>query len=160
MSFPEDFISVFARNCEVRRIDAGIARKFMEANHRYGWSKCRHCYGLFVEREGHEGKFKVGDLVAAGCFSNARRWKKGERDISSYEWVRYASLFGTRVSGGMGKILRAFIEEEKPDDIMSYAPLQNGDEGEVYAKLGFTLEEVKEFEGGKSAKYRLKLTDY
>lgn len=160
MSFPENFISVFARNCEVRRIDAGIAKNFMEANHRYGWSKCRHCYGLFVEREGHEGKFKAGDLVAAGCFSNARRWKKGERDISSYEWVRYASLFGTRVSGGMGKILRAFIEEEKPDDIMSYAPLQNGDEGEVYAKLGFTLEEVKEFEGGKSAKYRLKLTDY
>ena len=160
MSFPESFISVFARNCTVRRIDANLARNFLEANHRYGWSRCRHCYGLFVERAGHDGRFVPGDLVAVSSFSNARRWDKDGRRISSYEWVRYASLQGVRVSGGMGKMLDSFIAEVHPDDIMSYAPLSEGNEGEVYPKLGFTLEEIKEFDGGRSAKFRLKLTDY
>lgn len=160
MSFPETFISVFARNCSVRRIDANLARSFLEANHRYGWSRCRHCYGLYVTRAGHDGRFVPGDLVAVSSFSNARRWDKDGRKISSYEWVRYASLQGVRVSGGMGKMLERFIEEKRPDDIMSYAPLSDGSEGEVYSKLGFTLEEIKEFDGGRSAKYRLKLTEY
>ena len=161
MSFPESFISVFARNCGVRRIDVNQARNFLEANHRYGWSRCRHCYGLFVEKAGHDGRFVPGDLVAVSSFSNARRWDKDGRKISSYEWVRYASLEGVRVSGGMGKMLDCFIRELKPDDVMSYAPLSpGGEEGEVYAKLGFSLEEIKEFDGGRSAKYRLKLTEY
>ena len=160
MSFPEHFISVFARNCNVRRIDSPEARTFIERHHRYGWSKCRYCYGLFVEKEGRDGQFHKGDLVAVSCFSNARKWEKDGTSIKSYEWVRYASVEGVRVSGGMGKMLNAFIEEVRPDDVMSYAPLSEGNEGEVYLKLGFTLEEVKEFVNGKSAKFRLKLTDY
>lgn len=160
MSFPEHFISVFARNCNVRRMDGPEARTFIERHHRYGWSKCRYCYGLFVEKEGHDGRFHKGDLVAVSCFSNARKWEKDGVSIKSYEWVRYASVEGVRVSGGMGKMLNAFIEDVHPDDIMSYAPLSEGDEGDVYLKLGFTLEEIKEFGSGKSAKFRLKLTDY
>lgn len=80
--------------------------------------------------------------------------------VKSYEWVRYASLKGVRVAGGMSKMLKTFAEELKPDDVMSYAPLSEGTEGEVYPALGFVLEDIKEFEGGKSAKYRLKLTNY
>lgn len=167
MSYPSSFRSIFARNCEVRRISADIARDFMERHHRYGFSKCKYCYGIFIVRKGGgaldscgaEG-FPIGSMVAVSCFSNARRWKKGEREILSYEWVRYACMEGTRVQGGMGKMLQAFIEELKPDDIMSYAPVINGDEGGVYETLGFRLEGEKEFEGGKSLKYRLKITDY
>mgnify|MGYP003294685763 CR=1 FL=1 len=160
MSFPEHFISVFARNCNVRRMDSPEARTFIERHHRYGWSKCRYCYGLFVEKEGRDGQFHKDDLVAVSCFSNARKWEKDGTSIKSYEWVRYASIEGVRVSGGMGKMLNAFIEDIRPDDVMSYAPLSEGGEGEVYLKLGFTLEEIKEFGNGKSAKFRLKLTDY
>ena len=78
----------------------------------------------------------------------------------SYEWVRFASLKGVRVQGGMSKMLRQFIDDLDPDDIMSYAPLQNGDEGSVYEMLGFQLEGEKEFERGKSLKFRLKLKEY
>ena len=141
-------------------MDSPEARTFIERYHRYGWSKCRYCYGLFVEKEGRDGQFHKGDLVAVSCFSNARKWEKDGASIKSYEWVRYASVEGVRVSGGMGKMLNAFIEDIRPDDVMSYAPLSEGNEGEVYLKLGFTLEEVKEFGNGKSAKFRLKLTDY
>lgn len=167
MSYPSVFQSIFARNCKVEKISADMAREFLSQNHRYGWSKCRFCYGLFVARKGGgtldrcgNENFPVGCLVAVACFSNARRWDKAGETICSYEWVRYASLAGTRVQGGMGKLLDAFISEVHPDDIMSYAPQHNGDEGGVYELLGFKIDGEKNFEEGKSIKYRLKLKDY
>ena len=60
----------------------------------------------------------------------------------------------------MGKLLKAFIEEVRPDDVMSYADASWSD-GDVYRKLGFTEEGTKIFPGGgKSLKFRLKLTEY
>ena len=92
-----------------------------------------------------------------------------------------------RISGGMGKLLKAFIKEVQPDDIMSYADLE-WSEGDVYTALGFKREDSKDavefmvdsrtwerkairkdtfHEDGKlyfrnvgSSKFRLKLTDY
>lgn len=146
----EVFDQVYARNCEIRRIDKGTAAEFLAANHSYGDSSNRYRYGLFLKRHtGHiasEGdetwKYPVGTLVAVATFSNARKWVKGDAVIRSYEWIRYASLPGLRISGGMGKLLKAFIEEVQPDDIMSYADLEWSD-GIVYDQLGFTLEGQK-----------------
>jgi hypothetical protein len=90
----------------------------------------------------------------------------------------------------MGKMLKAFIKEVQPDDIMSYADLE-WSEGEVYERLGFEAEARKEpvtfiinpltwerkairrspvkpgmteenlfFRNFGSRKFRLKLTDY
>ena len=84
-----------------------------------------------------------GILIAVATFSNARRWIKEGKEIRSYEWTRYASLPDLRVSGGMGKMLKAFIKEIQPDDIMSYADLE-WSEGEVYERLGFEAETRKE----------------
>ena len=147
----EVFDQVYARNCEIRRIDKITAADFLAANHSYGDSSNRYRYGLFLKRHtGHiasEGsetwKYPPGTLVAVATFSNARKWVKGEQTISSYEWIRYASLPGLRISGGMGKLLKTFIEEVQPDDIMSYADLE-WSEGTVYEQLGFTLEGQKD----------------
>ena len=190
----EVFDQVYARNCEIKKIDKATAAEFLAANHSYGDSSNRYRYGLFLKRHtGHiaaEGsetwKYPTGTLVAVATFSNARKWVKGEQTIRSYEWIRYASLPGLRISGGMGKLLKAFIEEVKPDDIMSYADLE-WSEGAVYEQLGFTLEGQKEsvmfsvdeqwrrspvkagmtapsdklfYQNFGSNKYRLKLTDY
>lgn len=197
--------TVFARNCEVRRIDRAAADAFICENHIYGKAACRHCYGLFRRRAtgaaelrglsggkeplarsggnataGLAGKDGApeGELVAVGCFSNARRWVKGERTVCSYEWVRYASLRDTRVVGGMGKILKAFIEDVHPDDIMTYAissvapgrETREGveAEGNAFRRLGFTEEGRKEFPSripgveapSVSIKFRLKLTQW
>ena len=84
-----------------------------------------------------------GTLIAVATFSNARKWIKDGKEIRSYEWTRYASLPDLRVSGGMGKMLKAFIKEVQPDDIMSYADLE-WSEGEVYERLGFEAETRKE----------------
>ena len=188
------FNPIFARNCEVRRIDKTTAKAFLEANHSYGYATCKYCYGLFFKRNtGHVAEeiskekaigLVPGDLVAVATFSNARKWMKGDKEIRSYEWTRYASLPDVRLSGGMGRLLKAFIKEVQPDDIMSYADLE-WSTGEVYSLLGFSLEGHKApvtftidkntwirtpiranikgdayFQNFGSNKYRLKLTDY
>ena len=183
------FNPIYARNCEVRRIDKTLAKVFLEANHSYGHAACRYCYGMFLKRHtGHIAQqitsYAPGTLVAVATFSNARKWSKGDKIIRSYEWTRYASLPDVRLSGGMGRMLKTFIKEVKPDDIMSYADLE-WSAGDVYSQLGFTLEGHKApvlfaidtdswkrtpikpgmtastyFQNFGSNKYRLKLTNY
>lgn len=192
----EIFLGLYARNCEIRRIGKPEAASFLKENHSYGDASCRYRYGMYLKRyTGHYLDFiaedtylhhpGAGELVAVSEFSNPRTWMKGERKIRSYEWVRYASLAGTRISGGMGKMLEHFIREVHPDDIMSYADLEWSD-GAVYRRLGFALEGTRpavafEVDGrtweripagrgtvesplylinSGSAKYRLKLTEY
>ena len=170
--------TVFARNCDVRKIDRKTADAFLDVNHIWGSASCRDCYGLFRRRVTgvserltanaaeasavasdvvpvQENNCTVCELVAVATFSNARRWEKQGRTVSSYEWVRYASLKDTRVVGGMGKLLKAFIEERHPDDVMTYAistavpgrELREGveSEGNVYRKLGFQEESRRTF---------------
>ena len=184
----EVYDQIYARNCQVRRIDKQTAAEFLRSNHSYGDAACRYRYGLYLKRHtGHNtdsGKLPPDTLVAVATFSNARKWTKGDKIIRSYEWTRYASLPGIRLSGGMGKLLKAFIEEVKPDDIMTYADLEWSD-GKVYEALGFSLEghkapvmfavnlndwsrspllddrhETRYFQNPGSNKYRLKLIDY
>lgn len=191
------FHQVYARNCEIRKIDKATAAAFLAENHSYSDAACRYRYGMFLKRytghqTNHSNKLEAGSLVAVATFSNARRWSKDidgkEKTISSYEWVRYASLSGTRIVGGMGKMLQRFIEDVKPDDIMSYADLEWSD-GSVYRSLGFECEgsrpgvlfsvnqdswirtpikdgdlescnDTRFLLNPGSLKYRLKLTDY
>ncbi len=186
----ELFSQAYARNCEVRRIDKAEAKAFLAVNHSYGYAACRYCYGLFLKRHtGHIAEETsdigyIGKMIAVATFSNARKWVKDGKEIRSYEWTRYASLPEMRVSGGMGKLLKAFIKEVQPDDIMSYADLE-WSEGDVYRALGFEAEMEKEavdfvidgetwerspirsgkegnlfFRNFGSRKFRMKLTDY
>lgn len=154
--------SIFARNCEVRRIEKPEASAFLNSCHRFGDASCKYRYGIYVLRSTgtHEFALPKGTLVAVAEFSGARRWLKNGSVISSYEWVRYASLPELSVVGGMGKVLRHFIEEVHPDDVMTYAN-QEWSDGEVYRRLGFSQEESKTFpDGSRSLKFRLKLRDY
>lgn len=164
----EVFVPMYARNCEVRKIDKETARAFLEENHSYGDAACRYRYGLYLKRytgkkseisrlaslARNDSEFNArndsddcivhpGTLVAVATFSNARKWVKGEKTVRSYEWTRYASLPGVRINGGMGKALKAFIKDVLPDDIMSYADLE-WSEGAAYEQLGFRLEGRKE----------------
>ena len=151
----ERFTSLYARNCYVKKIEKDVAREFLIANHSYGDAACRYRYGLYLKRcTGKKAELsrlallarndsEDGVLVAVATFSNARKWQKGDKEIRSYEWTRYASLPGVRISGGMGKVLKAFIKDVQPDDIMSYADLE-WSEGKVYEQLGFVLEGKKE----------------
>ena len=146
--------SIFARNCTVRRITADVAAAFLEAHHKLGSSSCRYRYGMFVCKSSgaRESTLPEGTLVAVSTFSSPRTMKDGSR---SYEWVRYASLGGVRVLGGMGKMLEHFVSEVHPDDVMSYSDA-GVSHGDVYRELGFTEEGLVCGEGFTNRKFRLK----
>ena len=151
----ERFRSVFARKCKVISGRGNpqfgeTIREFLKKNHTYSSAKCRYRYALEYE----------GEIVAVATFSEGRPMVRKISDMlknvpkeeqpgedivifDSYEWVRYASLPGIRVAGGMGKLLKAFIEERytrvepgTPIEIMTYSDTEWSN-GDVYTKLGF-----------------------
>ncbi len=70
MSGPEKFHSVFARNCEIRRIDRELAASFLNVCHLYGDCAAAYRYGLFVSRSpgGIKGAAEGGAVGSAeGC---------------------------------------------------------------------------------------------
>ena len=153
--------TVYARNCEVRRIDKAQAAEFIGRCHRMGYTTGRYHYALFVKRStgASEAGLDAGAIVAAASFSQARKWLKNGKEVRSYEWIRYCSLPEVRVVGGMGKILDEFISRVHPDDVMTYSDPRWSD-GDAYRALGFVPESEKDFGTYKSVKMRLKLTDY
>lgn len=149
--------TVFARNCSVKKISASQAKDFFDANHRMAYCNCRHRYGLFVERATSEREttLPVGTLVAAAGFSGSRNMTKRGGNPRSFEWIRYASLEGYRVVGGMGKLMQAFVDDLKPDDIMTYVKSEESD-GDAFRALGFDFEGefAKESWGSDNLKFR------
>lgn len=139
---------VFARNCTVRRIDAETAAAFLEHNHVYGAAKAPFRLGLFRKRSTGRTEAPMDltpQLVAVALFSDGRMMEDGAlscRPYLSYEWVRYASARDLRVTGGMGRLLEAFVEARRqegtagPLEVMTYADLEWYD-GRSYVRLGF-----------------------
>ncbi|WP_439585177.1 hypothetical protein [Dyadobacter bucti] len=133
-----------ARLTQVRRIDKLTSQAFLEKYHLNGSVGSKYQYGLFLpkryfrilnadfqhDREGEEM------LVAVATFSHPRIFQRPGKAFRSYELIRFASIEATNVVGGLDKLLKAFSEEKKPDDIMTYADLEWSD-GRSYARLGF-----------------------
>ena len=84
-------------------------------------------------------------MVAVATFSSGRRM--GGAGIS-YEWVRYASLRGVRVVGGMGRLIDAFagiarIENRGEEfGVMTYADMEWYG-GDSYLRLGFRADGMR-----------------
>ena len=156
----DGLVNVYARNCELRRITRPRAAAFLDANHRLGSTGGRYHYGLFVRRTTgrREIALPAGEMVAVSSFSGPRLLSKPDGGRSrSCEWIRYASLKGVRVVGGMSRMLSRFVEDVSPDDVMTYADLSWPDGGEVYRKLGFKAEKIVERPAFRCLKYRLTL---
>lgn len=157
------FSHIFARNCHVEKITRGTAAAFMDSWHSYGDATCKYRYGLFLDKplQDQFHSFPEGTMIAAATFSNGRFMERDGMLWRSYQWIRYASFPDTRVSGGMGKIMKHFMRscgfgtEIPPEtggcisgssfggwDIMSYADLEWSGGG-AYASLGFRDEGLK-----------------
>lgn len=127
--------AVYARKCRVANINSYIAREFLDKNHILGYSKSKFFYGLVY----------CDQLVAVAAFSASRPMTREGGVINSFEWVRYASQGSLRVIGGMGRLLGAFVDDQRPQEVMSYADLDWGgysgfkSNGNAYTKLGFEL---------------------
>ncbi len=138
------FTQVYARNCELLRIDKPTAAAFLTGSHDYADALCRYRYGLFLKHLTGEkssgaplsAPLQCGTLVAVAEFSNLRNMDLDGTRSRSCQWIRYASLPGVRVEGGMGKMLRGLLKDVAPDDVMTYADLEWSD-GAAYRALGF-----------------------
>lgn len=146
------FTRLHARHCIIERIDKLTADNFLEINHLQGSVKTKFKYGLFLKpqyverfignivcetKDNNLVKTIKPKLIGVATFSGGRTMKVGEREGKrSYELIRFASLKGYVVVGGMDKLLKAFTKEHEPDDIMSYID-RDWSDGRSYDKLGF-----------------------
>ena len=144
------FVRLHARHCTVARIDKPLMDSFLDIHHLQGSAQAKLKYGLFLKKQyipkylGESFPSHENTLIAVASFSGGRTMKWGNRqDFRSYELLRFASLQGFVVVGGMDKLMQAFIQENQPDDIMSYAD-KDWSDGRSYDVLGF--DKIADFE--------------
>jgi hypothetical protein len=118
---------VHARKTEIQRITQPQADAFLEANHLQSSARAKYKLALLQDEQ----------MVAVACFSNLRLMEK-KQGYRSAEVIRLASATGFTVIGGFSKLLKHFISEHQPNDIMSYAD-RDWSLGNAYEQAGFGL---------------------
>ena len=129
---------IFARKTIVRRITSSIAMEFLDEHHLWGATKAKHNYGLFVGSRGKDGTndLKDEELVAVATFSAKRKIVRLEKPHRSHELLRFCSKRDSNVVGGISKLIKAFVKEKSPDDIVTVVDRDWGD-GSGWHSLGF-----------------------
>jgi hypothetical protein len=125
---------IYARNTVLARIDKKMGMQFQMDNHLMVPLPGKFRYGLFHK----------GELVSIAVFSAGRNMKAKGPDYRSYELLRTCHKQGVVVVGGLSKLLRQFVAEHKPSDIMTYID-KDWSDGGGFRSLGF--EEVGQVEG-------------
>lgn len=136
---------IHARLCQVQRIDKHTVDKFLTSNHLQVSTNAKFKYGIFIKPSYFTRYQQVlspySSLVAAATFSAARTVHREGQPYRSVELIRFANLRGCTVVGGLDKLIKAFINEHHPDDIMTYAD-RDWSNGRGYEKVGFQRIEV------------------
>jgi hypothetical protein len=117
---------IYARNTNIRLIENGEKRDFLNENHLQGTSMSSINLGLFYNDQ----------LVSLMTFGKARMVLNSLSNEGEYELLRFCNKQNTSVIGGASKLFKYFIDNFKPNKIISYAncDISNGD---LYEKLGF-----------------------
>lgn len=104
---------IFARDTVVARIDKRAAMDFQQEHHLQVALPGKYRYGLFHQ----------GDLVSIAIFSGGRQMREEAEGYRSFELLRFCHKSGYSVVGGVSKLIRKFVQEFQPSDIMTYADL-------------------------------------
>lgn len=118
--------SLHGRKAKVVEVDAAQSKSFLDAYHLQGYIKTKYNLGLIVE----------GDLVAVACFAASRPMRSKGEHYKSAELVRFATKAGVTIVGGLGKVVKHFLQLVSVDDLMTYAD-RDWSLGKGYDKLGF-----------------------
>ena len=122
---------IHGRKTKAESISQQQADEFLNQYHLQGSAKARHKYGLLAE----------GKIVAVATFSAKRKMTRRQKaGYTSVELIRFATLDGFTVQGGMSKLIGHMIEMVRPNDVMTYADL-DWSYGKGYVKLGFHLDD-------------------
>ena len=118
---------IFARKCIVKDVSTKEAMQFLDKNHIQGRCKAKYHYGLFYNNE----------LVSLMTFGHTRQQRKYNKDYNNtYELLRFCNKLNTNVIGGASKLLKHFIDNIKPNEIITYAD-KRWSVGNLYETLGF-----------------------
>ena len=117
-------VKVFARKCEVVRVNDSDKNVFLNKNHLQGEDKSTVKLGL---------KYK-GELVSVMTFRKSSRFEKNVE----WELTRFCNKLDTVIVGGAGKLFCHFLENYNPKMIVSYCDRRYFSGG-VYQKLGFNF---------------------
>ena len=109
-----------ARKCEISETNSG---KFIDENHLQGNCPNTIKYGLEYN----------GQLIAMMTFGKPRFNKKHE-----WELLRYCTKKNTNIIGGSSKLFKHFINQTKPNSVISYAN-REWSNGNMYKTLGFNF---------------------
>ena len=120
--------TIFARNCEVKKVNKLQAEAFINQNHLLGYLNAYYKYALFFDNE----------IIAIATFSKGRKMNRLEANKRSFELISFCCKKNISVTGGLSKLLKAFITDLQPGDIMTYVD-KDWSEGKAYLKIGFKL---------------------
>jgi hypothetical protein len=124
-------ITIFGRNCTAKRIDKAAAAEFFNQNHLSGYANAAFKYGLFNK----------GKLVAAITFASGRNIIRNGKKLRSFELIGFCQAAGYTVTGGLSKLINAFVQERKPDHIATTVDLDWAS-GLGLNTIGFTQTKV------------------
>lgn len=120
---------IYARNCLIKIPTIEEKRNFLNSNHIQG----------DVSDSIHIGLYYNDKLMSMMTFGKPRvnMGHKNNCD-NQYELLRYCTLLNTNVIGGAGKLLKYFIKNYSPNEIISYCD-RRFSVGNLYEKIGFKL---------------------
>ncbi len=102
---------IYARNTVVARIDKRVALGFLHEHHLNAPLAGKYRYGLFYK----------GELVSVAVFSGGRVMSDIGMYHRSFELLRFCHKADYLVVGGISKLIKAFVKDFRPNDIMTYA---------------------------------------
>ena len=118
--------TLFARKATIGALDSQAVKTFLDDNHLQGYIKTKFSYGLEINQK----------LVAVACFSAIRPMKSKGDHYQSAELVRFATLAGFTVVGGLSKLIKHFTKQVAFNDLMTYAD-RDWSLGKGYDHLNF-----------------------
>lgn len=116
---------IHGRKTYLKRITKPEAGEFLEKNHGNIPLKTKYSYGLLDKNK---------KLVAIACFGQVIKMRNGAK---SSELIRFCNLSGSRVVGGLTKLINEFKKIHQLEELMTYCDLEWSD-GLNFEKLGFT----------------------
>lgn len=119
---------VHGRKTKIISVTQEVANTFYNKFHLQGTAGCKYRYALEIE----------GEIIAIAGFSDKRKMIQHKEPYNSVELIRFATIHGFTVTGGLSKLIKHFIKTVLPNDVMSYADM-DWSEGSGYIALGFKL---------------------
>jgi very-short-patch-repair endonuclease len=122
----ENLPKIMGRKCEIKEIDNGLAKSFLNKYHIQGYGPSTINIGAFFN-----------DLLIA-----VMSFKKETKESNRWELSRFASDYNYICQGVGGKLFKYFVREYDPDVIKSFADRRwtINEESNVYTKLGYIFD--------------------